>query len=128
VPFSGKRILASSGKCLDNTEASSNNNNPIQLFDCNGTDAQKFSFNADGTLRVVGKCIRPAGSGRGSRVQLFDCGSVPTAWQWYFRSDKVIVNKAYALCLTASDVIVNGAPQATIETCTGTSTQQWRVS
>src|SRR5437899_1582592 len=51
-------IVGVAGKCVDNNGAITGNGNRIQLFECNGTVAQIWIFEPDGTLRVQGKCLR----------------------------------------------------------------------
>ena len=115
-------VVAANGLCLDNANANSSTGNPIQVYQCNTSAAQKFSHNTDGSLLVQGKCIKPVRSGTGSSVQL---GTCDPSGQWYFRSDKVLVNKQSLLCLTVSANVVNGLRPTTMETCSGTAAQQW---
>jgi Ricin-type beta-trefoil lectin domain len=124
VPHTGTLKIATSGKCLDDWSSNNSDGNPIQVYPCNGTGAQVISFGADGTLRVIGKCIKPASTSSGALVQLRTCDG-STASAWYFRSDKVIVNKASGKCLTDSGALTNNLPQTTIATCTATPSQRW---
>jgi hypothetical protein len=77
-------------KCIDDPQGSRSDLTQIQLFDCNGTQAQVFQFTGrdlqytgTGTsdaVRVMGKCLdAPEGSTEdGTRIQLFGCnGSSP---------------------------------------------------
>lgn len=124
VPPHTATIVSASGLCLDDNARLSNENNPIQVYVCNATPAQDFTFTAGGALQVIGKCIRPAGAWSGAPVSLRTCdGSVGQSW--YFRSDKVIINKGSGLCLTNSGAIINGLPQATVSTCTAAVSQRW---
>ena len=70
--------------CLDNSAQSTANGNKIQIWGCNGTVAQKWTFvQAGTTLRVQGKCLDIAGGGtaNGTKVQLYDCnGTGAQVW------------------------------------------------
>ncbi|WP_461024868.1 beta-1,3-glucanase family protein, partial [Thalassiella azotivora] len=63
------------GKCLDVSGASSANGTAVQLWPCNGTVAQDWTFGSDGTLRALGKCLDVTewGTANGSSVQIWDC-------------------------------------------------------
>jgi hypothetical protein len=64
------------GKCVDNSGSRSTNGNPVQLWTCNGTAAQKWYNQADGTLRNagVGKCITDRNAGPdGTQLVIWDC-------------------------------------------------------
>ncbi len=82
-----------SGKCLDVSGAGSQNGTNIQLWSCNGTDAQRFQVEklSGGRLRFVnagsGKCIDVAGASieNGANIQLWDCNG--TSAQSFSGSD-----------------------------------------
>ena len=116
-------IIANSGNCLDNWSKITAEGNPMQVFSCNGTIAQKITFGADDTLAVAGKCIRPAGTSPGALVALRSCDGWTS--QWFFRSDHVIVHTASGLCLTDSGILTNGLAQTTISVCTAAASQRW---
>jgi hypothetical protein len=119
-------IIANSGNCLDNWSKITAEGNPMQVFSCNGTIAQKITFGADDTLGMAGKCIRPAGRSPGALVALRDCDESTS--QWSFRSDNAIVHTASGLCLTDSGVLTNGLPQTTISVCTAAASQRWTIT
>lgn len=70
------------GKCLDLDGSNTSNGRNIQLFDCNGTDAQKWVYDAaTNTFRSkinLNKCLditngAAVGFAGGTNVQLYDC-------------------------------------------------------
>ncbi|HVV24075.1 MAG TPA: glycoside hydrolase family 3 C-terminal domain-containing protein, partial [Pseudonocardiaceae bacterium] len=65
----------SSSLCVDDRAASTVNGNPIQIYTCNGTNAQQWTVAAGNTLQVLGKCmdVTGAGTANGTKVQLYDC-------------------------------------------------------
>jgi len=69
-------ILGNGGKCIDDANASTNNGTVIQIWTCNATIAQSWTWSSgDGTLRVLDKCIDVSGGGtaNGTPIQLWDC-------------------------------------------------------
>ncbi|MEU6063802.1 family 16 glycosylhydrolase [Streptomyces sp. NPDC047082] len=116
------------GKCVDVAGANSANGTPVQLYDCNGTGAQKWTVGSDGTLRALGKCLDVAGNGTadGSTVQLWDCTGGPNQ-KWAVSAAHDIVNPQANKCL---DVTGNNPANGTrlqIWTCTGGANQKWTV-
>ena len=73
----GDGTLRALGKCMDVSAAGTSNGTPIQIYDCNGTGAQRWQANADGTLRnpVSNKCLDASGnsSANGTRLQIWEC-------------------------------------------------------
>jgi beta-glucanase (GH16 family) len=51
----------------------------LQTYDCNGTAAQQWTANSDGTMRAMGKCMDPAGGAltNGTPNQLVTCNGNP---------------------------------------------------
>jgi hypothetical protein len=121
TPRTGSLKVTGNGRCLDDKASDTTEGNPIQAYTCNATTAQRVNYRADGTLQILGKCVKQSGS----TVQLRTCDTA-TASAWYFRSDKALVNKSSQQCLTVSNVSVNGAYALSLVACTNASTaQQW---
>ena len=74
------------GKCIDDAGAGTNNGTPNQLFTCNGTSSQNWTWNSgDGTLRALGKCMDVSGgaTANGTLIDLWDCnGTGAQEWRW----------------------------------------------
>ncbi|MEU8717602.1 glycoside hydrolase family 19 protein [Streptomyces sp. NPDC048663] len=122
------QITGLAGKCVDVAGASSANGAAVQLYDCNGTGAQSWSNNGDGTLRALGKCLDVVdrGTADGAAVQLWDCSGGANQ-QWVVTAAHDIVNPAANKCL---DVRGNSSANATrlqIWTCTGAANQKWNA-
>ncbi|MFG3102216.1 RICIN domain-containing protein [Streptomyces sp. NPDC048182] len=81
------------GKCVDVAAAGTANGTAVQLYDCNGSDAQKWTVGTDGTLRALGKCLDVTGQGtaNGTKLQLWDCNG-SGAQQWTAESDGHLKN------------------------------------
>jgi hypothetical protein len=66
------------GKCLDNQHSIVQNHNRIQLYYCNGTNAQKWTVESDGSIHSgnsASYCIDVPGNSRldGIALQLYRC-------------------------------------------------------
>ena len=88
APKVGSGAVASgiAGKCLDLNGGSTTDGTAVQLYDCNGTAAQDWTLNSNGTLQNSGKCLDATanGTGDGTLLDLWDCnGGANQAWQPY---------------------------------------------
>ncbi|WP_369264562.1 family 16 glycosylhydrolase [Streptomyces sp. R35] len=124
----GAPITGLAGKCVDVAGANPANGTPVQLYDCNGTAAQKWTVSSDGTLRALGKCLDVTGNGTadGSTVQLWDCTGGPNQ-KWTVTAAHDIVNPQANKCL---DVTGNNSANGTrlqIWSCSGGANQKWTV-
>ena len=67
------------GKCMDIAAAGTANGTMVQLYDCNGTGAQNWQAQSNGTLRnpASGRCLDATGpsSADGTRLQIWDCSA-----------------------------------------------------
>jgi glucosylceramidase len=117
------------GKCLDVAGGSSADGTAVQLYDCNGSAAQRWTVGADGTVRALGKCLDvvSGGTGDGAKVQLYGCNGTGAQGWSYNAATGDVVNVAADKCLDVTDnSSVNGA-RAQIWTCTGASNQKWAL-
>ncbi|MFH0519431.1 RICIN domain-containing protein [Streptomyces sp. M41] len=124
----GSAIRGLAGKCVDVAGANPANGTPVQLYDCKGTAAQRWTAGSDGTLRALGKCLDVTGNGTadGTAVQLWDCTGGPNQ-RWTVTGARDIVNPQADKCL---DVTGNDSANGTrlqIWTCTGGGNQKWTV-
>ena len=125
----GGSITGLGGKCVDVAGASSANGTPVQLYDCNGTAAQRWSVGSDGSIRALGKCldVKDNGTADGSPLQLWDCsGSAPQRWAVSAARD--IVNIQANKCLDATGNSSANGTRLQIWTCSGTANQKWTVN
>jgi hypothetical protein len=117
-------IIGSAGLCVDDNSNWSKVGNKIQIWDCNRSDAQIWSFASDGTVRVHDVCMRASGAAPGALVQLWTCDGTPLQ-AWQFDSDGELVNRAAGLCLT-DDTKVAGT-QLQVSTCRKADGQRWKL-
>lgn len=122
------QIVGYGGKCVDVAGANTANGTRIQLWDCNGTAAQRWTIGTDGTIRALGKCMDVSGGSTadGARVQLWDCNGTG-AQRWQPTAARELVNPQSGKCLDATGVSsANGTPLQ-IWTCHGGANQKWTL-
>src|ERR1700731_1650305 len=125
-PGSGP-ITGYQGLCLDDRSASTANFNPIQVYTCNGTNAQQWTVESNNTLQVLGKCldVDGAGTANGTLVDLYTCnGTVAQVWQP--QSNGELVNPNSGKCLDDTGFGGSGT-QVQIWACADSSNQQWTL-
>ncbi|MCU1681487.1 MAG: Ricin lectin [Amycolatopsis sp.] len=127
-PPPGGSITGIGGKCVDVTGANAANGTAIELYDCNGTNAQKWA-SSGGTLQSLGKCmdINAAGTANGTKVQLYDCNGTG-AQQWTHNSSNQLVNPVSGKCLDATGQSSANGTLLQIWTCAGSANQQWTLT
>ncbi|GGV76237.1 hypothetical protein GCM10010512_48890 [Streptomyces thermoviolaceus subsp. thermoviolaceus] len=116
------------GKCLDVRNSGTADGTPVQLWTCNGTDAQRWTYvpEAGGTLRAFGKCLDVTGNGtaNGSKVQLWPCNG-GGAQLWVPGPDGSLVNPQSGRCLDDPASTTQDGTQLQIWDCNGSNAQRW---
>jgi Ricin-type beta-trefoil lectin domain len=119
------------GRCLDVTWSQNVDGTPIQLYKCNGTTAQAWSWHwQDGSfVNWYGKCLDVANGSTadGAQVRLWDCNGTG-AQQWVPWQTGEIYNPQSGKCLDAKDWGSTDGTQLQIWTCTGGLNQKWRMA
>ena len=121
-------IVGPSGLCIDIPAQNTFDGNGLQLWTCNGTPAQLWTFRADGTIRGLQKCMDVAFSGtsNGTKVQLWGCDNT-AAQQWVYNNGKLI-NPQSNKCLDAPGPDIGIGTQLQIWDCQSGRNQLWIVS
>jgi hypothetical protein len=122
-------FVGNGGKCIDDANNSTNDGTAIQIWDCNGTNAQNWSWNSnDGTLRVFGKCMDATSGGiaNGTQVQLWDCNGTG-AQQWRWRQQNRIVNPQSGRCLDVTGNATGDGTRVQLWDCNDTAAQAWHL-
>jgi hypothetical protein len=121
-------ITGLGGKCADVAGASNANGTAVQLYDCNGTNAQQWTVGSDGSLQALGKCldVTSAGTANGTTIQLWDCNG-STAQKWSANAAKNLVNTGSGKCLDATGNSSANGTRLQIWTCASTANQQWTL-
>ncbi|KAJ2922978.1 hypothetical protein H1R20_g14118, partial [Candolleomyces eurysporus] len=116
-------------KCVDVKGAIFENGTPVQVYDCNASDAQNWYLERGSTkIRVAGPhnfCL-DAGNPPfhdGAKVKIWECVDVE-AQQWYYTDDDRIAINGHGFCLDLTDgKLLNGNP-IQIWTCTDNNANQ----
>ncbi|SFK60838.1 Beta-glucanase, GH16 family [Streptomyces pini] len=121
-------ITGLAGKCLDVAWADTANGTPVQIHDCNGNAAQRWTVGTDGTIRALGKCLDVSGAGTadGTPVQIWDCNGT-AAQQWVVTEARDIVNPNADKCLDVRDGNSANGTKTQIRTCSGNANQKWNT-
>jgi hypothetical protein len=122
-------VTGYAGLCLDDRSASTANFNPVQVYTCNGTPAQQWTFvQAGTTLHVLGKCldINSGGTADGTTVDLYDCNNT-AAQVWIPRSDGSLYNPQSNKCLDDTNWSTTPGTQVQIWDCSGNANQKWTL-
>jgi hypothetical protein len=125
-PASGP-ITGYEGLCVDDRGASTAEFNPVQVYTCNGTDAQDWTVAAGNTLQALGMCLDIDGGGtaNGTTVDLYTCNGTG-AQVWVPQSDGELVNPQSGKCLDDTNWGGSGT-QLQIWACGDGANQQWRL-
>jgi hypothetical protein len=120
------QITGYGGKCVDVAAANSANGTQVQLYTCNGTNAQQWTVGTDGTIRALGKCLDVAGanSANGTKVQIYDCNGT-AAQSWTAAADHTL--RALGKCLDATGPSSADGTPLQIWDCYASSNQQWNL-
>jgi chitinase len=120
-------ITGYEGLCLDDRSASTADFNPVQVYTCNGTDAQDWTVESNDTIEVLGGCLDVDGAGttNGTTVDYYPCNGTG-AQTWEHQSNGELVNPNSGKCLDDTGYGGSGT-QVQIWTCDDTSNQQWTL-
>jgi hypothetical protein len=123
---SGSPIQGYGGKCLDDSGDGTADGNKIQLWDCNGTNAQQWARVGATLVGPGGKCldVQSDDQANGTVVQLWDCNGTP-AQNWTFEGGTLV--SAGGFCLDDTAFGTADGTQIEIWTCTGGANQEWTM-
>jgi hypothetical protein len=125
ITSGGGAITSALGKCLDDFMASTNNHNKIDIWTCNGSPAQQWTYTG-GMLKVVGKCLDdPRYHGAGTPQILYSCNGGRNQ-MWTHMSNGEYVGY-HGLCLTDPGSSMTNGTQVTLDVCTGAANQVWSL-
>ncbi len=121
---SGVSFVGLAGKCLDDNGAQTANGTRIQLYTCNATDAQTWSWNHGTLVGPGGKCLDVMGASLadGTKVALWDCNGGVNQ-QWTATNGQLVGLSGKCLDVTAANS-ADGTP-VELWDCNGGANQQW---
>ncbi|MFJ4616743.1 polymorphic toxin-type HINT domain-containing protein [Streptomyces sp. NPDC088812] len=120
-------------KCLDLANATTTADNPVQLYTCNGSKAQKFRIDSassadpsTGALKILGKCVVPkaGGTANGTLVVIADCTGA-AAQQWTATSTGTLKHVSSGKCLDVPSSNSADSTDLQLNTCGTAANQQW---
>lgn len=121
----GHSFRGYAGKCIDVPGGISADGAQLQLWDCNGTAAQRFTSGPGGTEMVLDKCLDVAWASRdnGAKVQIAWCNGGPA--QVWTRDGGGLRNPNSGKCVDVKDWnSADGAPLQMWD-CSGNANQAW---
>ncbi|MBB5800754.1 streptogrisin C [Saccharothrix ecbatanensis] len=123
---STSRIIGWQDKCIDVPNSNGVEGQRLQLWDCNNSAAQNWTFPGDGTVRAFGLCMDVAWGSRdnGAAIQLARCSGNP-AQQFVLSGAGDLVNPQANKCVDVTSWGGTGTPLQQWE-CTGGANQKWR--
>jgi GH25 family lysozyme M1 (1,4-beta-N-acetylmuramidase) len=135
----GPVALDLGGKCLNDVGNKSANGTQADIWTCNGSTAQHWTYVQDGTVRIHGKCLVPPSSNpaSGAKVVLEPCTGKPIQQWWltYPRSIKsslgpvliTLRNAASGKCLSDPGRSRTNGTRVMVGACNGLRNQAWTV-
>jgi hypothetical protein len=126
ITAAGSPITGPNKKCLDDSGAGTTDGTKVDIWTCNHTAAQDWTF-SHGALGVLGKCLAdPNGGHAGSKLVILTCDG-SSAQTWSHHSNNEYVLKLNGDCLTdPSNSSVNGT-QVEIRACKNFNDQHWSL-
>jgi hypothetical protein len=126
-PATGNALKSNlNAKCIDIPGANPVDGARLQMWDCNGSAAQKWTFNSDGTVRAMGKCMDPAGGAltNGTPIQLVTCNGNPVQ-RFTLSGAGDLVNVSADKCVDIAGVNSANGAQLHLWDCVGAANQKW---
>ncbi|MGH3648351.1 MAG: lectin, partial [Micromonosporaceae bacterium] len=122
------QITGLAGKCLDVNAANSADGTQVQIYTCNGTNAQQWTTGSDGTIRALGKCLDVSGGSRvnGAKIQIWGCNGTG-AQRWTHDSAKRLVNPQSGKCLDVDGANSADRTRVILWTCHTGDNQKWNL-
>ncbi|MDY7088340.1 MAG: beta-1,3-glucanase family protein [Actinomycetota bacterium] len=123
----GVSVISSlNNKCIDVPSANFVDSAPLQMWTCNNTSAQKWTFTG-GTLQAGGKCmdVQAAGTANGTPIQLYTCNGT-AAQQFVLTGSGDLVNPQANRCVDIKEVNSADGARLHLWDCLGAANQKWR--
>jgi streptogrisin C len=124
---SGAVVSTWNNKCIDVPNGNFSDGVLVQMWNCNSSAAQRWTF-VNGTLQTSNnKCLDIAwgSTASGAAVQIVGCSGNP-AQQFVLSAAGDLVNPQANKCLDIKDWNANDGAQLQLWDCAGTANQKWR--
>ncbi|SEM21665.1 streptogrisin C. Serine peptidase. MEROPS family S01A [Stigmatella aurantiaca] len=113
------------GKCIDVPNSNFSDGVQLQMWDCNGTNAQKFTW-VGSTLQIGGKCVdvANASTANGTPIQLVSCNG-NRAQDFVLSGAGDLVSYLANKCVDIKDVSSASGAKLHLWDCNGAANQKW---
>lgn len=119
-------VTTPNGKCLENKWGVTSNGNPVQIYDCNGTPAQIWNAESDGTVRVQTKCLGPRNGSLVAGTALVVSNCTGAAFQrWTADGNGTVRSQVNGLCVENLNGTNVDGNRVVIRDCNGSAGQSW---
>jgi beta-glucanase (GH16 family) len=124
----GPIVGVASNRCVDIPGGNPVDGAQLQLWDCNGTGAQQWRFEGDGTVRALGKCMDVANgsTANGAVIQLVNCNG-NAAQKFVLNAAGDLVNPQSNRCVDAQGGGTANGTKLLQWDCHGGNNQKWRA-
>ncbi|MFG2357803.1 ricin-type beta-trefoil lectin domain protein [Streptomyces sp. NPDC048521] len=115
-----------SNRCITVVGGQGKDGSPLEIRDCTGSAAQKWTIRSDGTIRAFGLCMDLAGAStaNGTVIQLAYCNGGPAQrFDLNFRHD--LVNVPADKCVDVTDAQTANGTRLQLWNCNGHDNQKW---
>jgi hypothetical protein len=122
-------VTGEAGLCVDVRGASTANHTPVQLYTCDGTNAQQWNVvTADHSLRSLGECLDVTGGGtaNGTLADLYTCNATG-AQVWVPQANGELLNPQSGRCLDDPGSSTTAGTQLEIWDCNDGANQKWTL-
>jgi streptogrisin C len=124
----GNAVISNwNNRCIDVPNSNFSVGVQLQMWGCNNTNAQKWTFTG-GTLRTQNnKCMDVSGAStaNGAAIQIVDCNG-NAAQQFVLSAAGDLINPQANKCVDIKDWNGNDGAKLQIWQCAGTANQKWR--
>jgi hypothetical protein len=126
-------IAGSGGRCLDNGYGRQVDQNPVGIYQCNGSGAQQWTINTNGTISNGSFCLQISFAYLADRglTQLGTCNGGQNQ-QWRARPDSTLLHTSTGRCLYDATANGNGVMNpytgtywGEVTACNGDAGQRW---
>jgi len=129
-PAASRIVGAQSGRCVDVVGGAAVNGAATQLWDCDGTADQGWTYTSARQLAGFGatKCLDASGqgTGNGTAVIIWDCNGQANQ-QWTVNANGTVTGVQSGLCLDATGAATANGTRLNLWSCNGGGNQQWSL-
>ncbi|HEY6499898.1 MAG TPA: ricin-type beta-trefoil lectin domain protein [Streptosporangiaceae bacterium] len=116
------------GLCLDVAGGNATDGTTVDQYTCNGTSAQQWTVDPNGTVESMSKCLDVAsgGTANGTKVDLYSCNGTG-AQVWQHQANGALYNPQSGKCLDDTGWSTSPGNALQIWSCTAAANQVWTV-